>query len=87
MAEDGSEAGSESPGQDMERSIKKDLELEAVKEHIMWIDKLLVRAGATGVSDISVSRLREMQRSLHEKLGRTQGQRSLLDFFGCSVQL
>ncbi|ETP16461.1 hypothetical protein F441_08930 [Phytophthora nicotianae CJ01A1] len=87
LAEDGSEAGSESPGQDMERSIKKDFELEAVKEHIMWIDKLLVRAGATGVSDISVSRLREMQRSLHEKLGRTQGQRSLLDFFGCSVQL
>ncbi|ETK73769.1 hypothetical protein L915_19336, partial [Phytophthora nicotianae] len=53
LAEDGSEAGSESPGQDMERSIKKDFELEAVKEHIMWIDKLLVRAGATGVSDIS----------------------------------
>ncbi|KUF77879.1 hypothetical protein AM587_10004867 [Phytophthora nicotianae] len=89
MAVDGSEDGSENLDEDdMERSmwIEEDLEPEAIKEHLMWVAKLLVRAGATGVSDRSVSGLREMQRTIREELGRKQGhkhQKSLLDFFGC----
>ncbi|ETM54816.1 hypothetical protein L914_01898 [Phytophthora nicotianae] len=58
---------------DMERSIEEDLELGAIKENLMWIGKLLVRAGATGISGRSVSGLREMQRTLREELGRMQG--------------
>ncbi|KUF81173.1 hypothetical protein AM587_10002457 [Phytophthora nicotianae] len=91
LAVDGSENGSENMDEDdMERSmwIEEDLEPEAIKEHLMWVAKLLVRAGATGVSDRSVSGLREMQRSLREELRRKQGhkhQKSLLDSFGCPV--
>ncbi|ETK93777.1 hypothetical protein L915_03084 [Phytophthora nicotianae] len=58
LAVDGSENGSENLDEDdMERStwIEEDLKPEAIKEHLMWIAKLLVRAGATGVLGRSVS--------------------------------
>ncbi|ETO99433.1 hypothetical protein F441_23154 [Phytophthora nicotianae CJ01A1] len=58
LAADGSKTGSENPGEDdMEGCIEKDLELEAIKEYLIWINRLVVRAGATGVSDRSLSRL------------------------------
>ncbi|ETK79025.1 hypothetical protein L915_15084, partial [Phytophthora nicotianae] len=93
LAVDGSENCSENMDEDdIERStwIEKDLEPEAINEHLMWVAKLLVPAGATGVSNRSVSGLREMQRTLREELRKKQGhklQKSLLDFFGCTVQL
>ncbi|KAG6975165.1 hypothetical protein JG688_00002656 [Phytophthora aleatoria] len=50
LAVDGSETRSENPGEDdTEHDTDEDLEPESIKEHLMWIGKLLVCAGATDV--------------------------------------